>query len=162
MAKRGPGRPRKAENQPTPTPAPAPAPEPAEESLADQMDVDQLERSQAEPISESTAQQAVAAPAKILRPSELQAMVLESVGGDAEAAAKVDQFRFRMERGLPNPLRRYRISGKRPTKDGPLEFPSVEVEAEDESEAIRKGLDAARVKLTERHRWNLRCVCLEE
>lgn len=163
MAKKRPGRPRK---NPAPQ-APPPAPTAPEESLEDQMALDNKPAPEApedvDTVTEEAVQAAIAAPAKILRPSTLRAMILESCGGDQDAAAQVDPFRFRLDRGLPNPLRRYRVTGKRPTKDGPLSFPAdVEVEAPDESEAVRKALDAARVARNERHRWNLRVVCVEE
>jgi hypothetical protein len=95
---------------------------------------------------------------KVFRPSDLRKLMIESNNGDAKEVEKIDPFRFRKERGLTNPLIRYRITATRAGKN-PLAI-TDEIEACDKSEAISKLL--AKHKIEQSHEFRFETFVLEE
>lgn len=72
-----------------------------------------------------------------------------------EALAKIDPHRFIREHGLPNPQRRFRVSGiKKGQSVEPAEF-----EAVDSSEAVRQFILLRSIK--EAHQWKFPAVQID-
>lgn len=108
-----------------------------------------------------TAEIPEAAPAvteDILRPSHLTEMIEKACEADGSDPAKVDRFRFIRDNGLPNPRRRYRVTGRQ----GNALVDPVTVDATDESDAIRMAADHRRIQYRDRHKVSFQTAVLEE
>lgn len=93
---------------------------------------------------------------KILRPSQVAAMMKEAgrEGGDV--------FRYLREQGLPAPTRKIRVSGAGVLKGSQTTLDPREVEAVDESDAIRRYAVLSQLPASELHRFRFQTVILEE
>ena len=138
------------------------APPEVEESYEDQLAGDELLDQELGLEAELSEEVPSDSEEDVFRPSDLEVLILESVGGDEEAARAVDRCKFLREEGLPSPRRRYRVSASRGSKDGPIKAKPLELNATDEADAIRLAGDIGRIKYSERHRWRFVCVVLEE
>ena len=67
-----------------------------------------------------------------------------------------DMHRYRQERGIPNPQCLYRVT----VRQGGKILPPVEVNAVDESDAVRQSLQFLGVQHT--HNWTYKVFCLEK
>ncbi len=99
------------------------------------------------------------------RPSDLERMIKEwgrKEGLTDDQVAQIDRCRFIRDNGLPNPTRLYRVTGRRGTKEGPVDYGPVKVEATDEADAILRAADQLKISYRIRHRVNFTTVCLQE
>lgn len=120
-------------------------------------DAPQLE----DPLPDEPPQPELAATTgEILRPSQLR----EIMAKDGRLTNKpLDKpARYIREKGLPNPVRLIRVTLRKHSRGGPLEKKPLEINAVDESEALRMAMDAHRIPYRERHNWRGVAVILEE
>lgn len=92
----------------------------------------------------------------VIRPSQL----VEQMA--AAGKAGTDHFRFLRENGLPAPTRQIRVSGAGSLKGSAIELPPLDLEAVDESDAIRRYAVRRQVPASELHRFRFQTVILEE
>ena len=135
-----------------------------EESLEDQLRADA--RSDAEIDLDPPLPQRRQPPTGTgFRPSDLEQMVAEhgrQQRMSADEIAQIDRFRFVRDRGLPNPTKLFRVTGRRGTKDGRIDYGPVEIEATDEADAILRAADQLAITYRDRHHVNFTVVVLEE
>lgn len=93
-------------------------------------------------------------PQTILRPSQLvELMQAEGYCGDP--------YRYLRDKGLPNPVKLYRVTGKGPVGNVAATLDSSEIDATDETEAVRLYAIARNVPTKELHRFKFFVVELE-
>lgn len=90
-------------------------------------------------------------PQAILRPSTLARMIEAHAASRGLAAKDIDPYRFRQERGLPSPKRRYRVT---PRKGKEAAAP-IECDAVDEAEAVAYAVRAHRIGQSHQWTWNV-------
>jgi len=93
---------------------------------------------------------------KPYRPSDLAKEIAEYAKAEGLDVKDVDPARYLRERGLPNPLKRYRVTARR----GGEVTPAREVESVDESDAVRQYYRLAGIK--EPHRYTAQVFLLED
>lgn len=96
------------------------------------------------------------------RPSDLEKKIAQYAKQHGISPEEVDRFRFLREHGLPNPTCLFRVSGRRGTKAGPIDYEPVEVEATDPADAILRAADQLGISYRDRHRVNFTVVVLEQ
>lgn len=92
----------------------------------------------------------------VIRPSQL----VEQMA--AAGKAGTDPFRFLRENGLPAPTRKIRVSGSGTIKGESRELSPLDLEATDETEAIRRYAIRQQIPASELHRFRFQTVILEE
>lgn len=90
-------------------------------------------------------------PKQIIRPSHLADLM-------ATEDYKGDPHRFLKERGLPNPVRLFRVTGAGPVNKVHTQLPDAEIDAVDESDAQRQFILLRNLPAKEVHRFRFSVV----